>query len=428
MLAAVAGVVTAGVCAVAYFRVRDALQAEFEQRLARIAGTAASQITPELIAEARGAGEESAGYLAIQVQLATLRAATGIRDASLIDSARVTLADVGSTGTERFASPLDSVAGAWLGRALRGSPQVTPPLIREGTRVRAAFAPVRQAGRAIAVVAVEAEPAYETTLVVLARRLAVIAAFSVLVIALLSALNVRTALSAARLERQLSRAENLAAMGRLTATLAHEIKNPLAIIRGSAERMRQTRGDPDAARMAEFVIEESDRLSHTVTRYLQFARGDASAPERGDAIAALDATLALLEGELVSRRIALTRSRGIAGSATVRLDPESLKQVYLNLLLNAMAAMPDGGPLAVSDRGVADRIEVTIADAGVGMPADVLKRVGTPFVTTKAQGSGLGLFLTRRLVESAGGALEIESAEGRGTTCRVRLPRARGNA
>jgi signal transduction histidine kinase len=424
VLAAVAAIVTAGVCVTAYLRARDALEREFEQRLARIADTAAQQITPGLVAEVHGAGEESAGYLAIQVQLATLRAATGVRDASLIDSTRVTLADAGAAGNERFPSSLDSVAGAWLARSLHGAPAVSPAFIREGVRVRAAFAPVRERGRTVAVVAVEAEPEYQRTLTPLARRLTLIGAVSVAVIALFSALVVRTALSAARLEQRLSRAENLAAMGRLTATLAHEIKNPLAIIRGSAERIR--RADPDTPRMAGFVIEESDRLSRTVSRYLQFARGGETGAEHGDAIAALEATLALLEGELASRRIVVERSPSGAASASVRLDPESLKQVYLNLLLNAMEAMPEGGPLRVSDRGLPDRIEVTIADAGQGMPPDVLRRVGTPFVTTKAQGSGLGLFLSRRLVESAGGALDIESAVGRGTTCLVRLPRAKG--
>jgi signal transduction histidine kinase len=109
----------------------------------------------------------------------------------------------------------------------------------------------------------------------------------------------------------------------------------------------------------------------------------------------------------------------------VRLDSESLRQVYLNLLLNALEAMPEGGRLEVAVAEARGQVEVTIADSGAGIPAETLRGLGQPFATTKAQGSGLGLFLTRRLLESAGGSLEIESAVGKGTRCTVRLPRSR---
>jgi signal transduction histidine kinase len=176
--------------------------------------------------------------------------------------------------------------------------------------------------------------------------------------------------------------------------------------------------------MAQFVIEEADRLSRTVGRYLQFARGGEQDVGRGDAIAALDQTLALLEGELAARKITVERFRGAGDSATVRLDPESLKQVYLNLLLNAADASPSGGTLEVRDRAEPGRYEVEITDHGRGIAPEMLARLGSPFLTTKAQGSGLGLFLTRRLVQSSGGELVIKSEVGSGTTCVVKLPRA----
>jgi signal transduction histidine kinase len=196
-----------------------------------------------------------------------------------------------------------------------------------------------------------------------------------LAVLLLAAVVVRGAWSAARLERRLSRAQNLAAMGRLTATLAHEIKNPLAIIRGSA--LRLGRLEPEARRMADFVVEETDRLSRTVARYLEFARGS----DAGGAAETEDAAVAL-------------------------------------------EAMPQGGHLAVSLAERAGRIEVGIADDGVGIPAGTLKRLGSPCFTTRATGSGLGLFLSRRPAESAGGELRIQSEVGRGTTSTVRFPKA----
>ena len=237
--------------------------------------------------------------------------------------------------------------------------------------------------------------------------------------AVLAALLLRIAWGSQRLERRLSRAENLAAMGRLTATLAHEIKNPLAIIRGSAERLGKL--EPAAKRMADYVIEESDRLSRTVARYLQFARGEAEAGGEGDAITALEGTLALLEGEFAARHVTLRREAGVS-AARVALDNESLKQVYLNLILNALDAMAEGGTLSVAAGERGGGIEVRIADTGPGMAPDVVKKLGSPFFTTRAQGTGLGLFLARRLLESAGGSLGIESERDRGTTCVVRLP------
>jgi signal transduction histidine kinase len=208
-------------------------------------------------------------------------------------------------------------------------------------------------------------------------------------------------------------------MGRLTATLAHEIKNPLAIIRGSARRLGKL--EPEARRMADSLVEEVDRLGRTVTRYLQFARGEGEGAGHGDAAAALSATLDLLEGEFRARRCTLERD-GISGPAIVRLDAESLKQIGLNLVLNALEAAPEGGRVHVTLAVQGGRVEIGVRDDGPGIPADVLPRLGEPFFTTRAQGTGLGLFLTKRLVEGAGGALRVTSRPGEGTLVTVSLP------
>jgi two-component system, NtrC family, sensor histidine kinase HydH len=222
-------------------------------------------------------------------------------------------------------------------------------------------------------------------------------------------------------------------MGRLTATLAHEIKNPLAIIRGSAQRLGKL--EPQAERMAGFIVEETDRLSRTVARYLQFARpgesaggeGGEAGGETGDAAAALRATLELLDDEFRMRKVTVARS-DLDSAAPVALHPESLKQVFLNLILNALEAMPEGGRLDLARAERSGRFEFTIRDTGAGVAPEIAGKLGDPFFTTKAQGSGLGLFLTRRLVQSSGGDLEIRGEHGRGTTCVVRFPRRRERA
>lgn len=406
---------------------RAALTTEFERRLERVASTAASQIDPASIGEASGRADEGAGYLGIQVQLVTLRSVTGVEDASVIDRNRIVVVDARAPDAlEGSPSPIDTVARAALTRALGGSFAVSEPYRRRGLVLRAGLAPVRDSSGVAGLVAIEAAAAYLPVISGLARTLAAIALVSVAAIAVLAGFMVRAAVSAGRLERRLSRSENLAAMGRLTATLAHEIKNPLAIIRGSAERLKRL--EPEAQRMADFVIEESDRLSRTVARYLQFARGGPESGDSGDAMAALHATLDLLEGELASRRVALERPESAPASVPVTLDSESLKQVYLNLMLNAMEAMPEGGRIRIAVDERPHRIEVSIADEGPGIPPEVIARLGSPFVSTKAQGSGLGLFLTHRLVKAGGGDLVIERGAERGTVCRVRLPRSKGTA
>jgi signal transduction histidine kinase len=406
---------------VSYRGVAAALQADFVHRVENLAGTIASQVSPDDIVDVHQFGEDGHGYAAVQVLLEDMRATSQVDNATVLDTARTVIYDCRDAELFHARSPLDSIAGEAISAALAGRAAISPeyPLAGEVLRAGVAPIPATAPGRTAGVVIVEAPIAYDQVLGGLRRDFLLRTLLAALAMAVLAVILIRIAWSSQDLERRLSRSENLAAMGRMTATLAHEIKNPIAIIRGSAERLGKLA--PEAQRMADFVVEESDRLSNTVARYLHFARGEEGSGEHGDAVAALDATLDLLEGELRARKVTLERTRGVA-AAIVPLDNESLKQVYLNLILNALDAMTDGGRLNVAD---ADRglYEVAIADTGPGMSADVLKKLGSPFFTTRAKGTGLGLFLARRLIESAGGKLVIESEVGKGTRCIVRLPR-----
>jgi signal transduction histidine kinase len=402
---------------------------EFENRLEALARTAATQVSADDLRSARDLGEDGTGYLALQVLLEGLRSSTGLVAASAVDTAGALIYDTRGDEHQRERSPLATLAPDAFARVLQGQAVVSESFRQDGHERRAGLAPVMDStetrGRHVAgALAVEARVDYLPVLDEFRRTLLLAALLSALGITVLAVVVIRVTGSAARLERRLSRAENLAAMGRLTATLAHEIKNPLAIIRGSAERLGKL--DPEARRWADSVVEESDRLTRTVGRYLQFARGEASEGGDGDAARALGETLDLLEGEFRSRRATLVRPEPAPGALPVRLDNESLKQVFLNLMLNALEAIGEGGRLAVSVGERQGRVAVSFADDGAGIPPETLRQLGHPFVTTKARGSGLGLFLSRRLVQSAGGSLVIESEMGRGTTCTVQLPRARG--
>jgi signal transduction histidine kinase len=417
--ALLAAAVTVGTAFVAYRGMRSAFERESSQRLQQLAELAASQLSRDDLADARRTGPEGTGLLALQAQLDALCAATGLANAAVLDDSGHVLYDVRAGLVEPgSASAYDSLAHAVLARARAGASVSLPPFRRGGSEARAAAAPVPASAGAVLVT--EATPTWDAVLARLRRDLTLLAAVSVLAVAALAALVMRANAAQLALERRLSRSENLAAMGRMTATLAHEIKNPLAIIRGSAKRL--TKLDPEALSMADSVVEEVDRLSATVNRYLQFARGSGPAADAtGDAAGTLAATLDLVEGEFRARGCVLERE-GAFEPARVPLDDAALKQVWLNLVQNALEAIPQGGRVRVSCARGAERVAVRVADDGTGIPADVLARLGEPFFTTRAMGTGLGLYLSRQLVQGAGGSLGLQSRPGAGTIVTVELP------
>jgi two-component system sensor histidine kinase HydH len=223
------------------------------------------------------------------------------------------------------------------------------------------------------------------------------------------------------IEEQLRRADRLSALGELSAGLAHEIRNPLGSIRGTAEILQE--GIDPADRRHEFsriLIREVDRLNQVVRNFLDFARP--SADGRG----ALAVDEALREVEI------LTHQQARKNEVEVRLEaedlpgifahPGQLKQAFLNLVLNALQAMPDGGTLTISGRVEEQTLCIRFADTGQGIPSERLAQVFDPFFTTRPDGTGLGLAITERIVRAHGGRIEVASEEGVGTTFTVRFP------
>ena len=421
VFAILTALVTGSTALVAYRGQRSAFEREFARRLAQLAELAASQVSPADLADARQLGTDGNGLLALQLD--ALCSATGLADVSVLDDSSRVVYDVrAGFVTAGTVSPYDTLSRATLVRARGVRSLAFPPFERGQMQVRAAAARIGDAPGAILVA--EDLPRWEPELARLRRDLSLLAAVSVLAVAALALLVLRANASQVSLERRLSRAQNLAAMGRMTATLAHEIKNPLAIIRGSARRLPKL--EPEAKALSDSVVEEVDRLSATVNRYLQFARGageGVSADARGAVAGTLTATLDLLEGEFSARRVELVREQEFQ-EASVKLDDASLKQVWLNLFQNALEASAEGGKIRVRCAIEGGRARVTIADDGAGMTPDVLARVGEPFFTTRAQGTGLGVHLSRQLVQGAGGTLELTSRPGAGTTLQVALPLA----
>jgi signal transduction histidine kinase len=222
---------------------------------------------------------------------------------------------------------------------------------------------------------------------------------------------------------QMVQAEKMAAVGQMASTMAHEIKNPLAGIRAALEVIAPELEGGAYAEVPRQILQQVDRLASTTTQLLGFARP--SAPERVPvSLRELIETVHFLVGQQARRQNVVIRMDLDPEDRRVLLDPQLTSQAFLNIALNALQAMEDGGTLVIALRwpaggGVG---EVSFTDTGSGMTAEVRGKIFTPFFTTKRKGTGLGLYAVQEIVGRQGGAVNVASAPGEGTTVSVRLP------
>jgi two-component system sensor histidine kinase PilS (NtrC family) len=252
------------------------------------------------------------------------------------------------------------------------------------------------------------------------------------------------------METSLRRSERLAAIGELSASIAHEIRNPLASISGSIELLHSGRGrsgsEVDHEQLMRIVLREIDRLDHLIADFLHYARPGPLVAER---ISVGEVVRDVLKMFDVVRPDGIEAIVSISDDLFVFADSRQFQQVLWNLVLNACQAMPDGGrleiagqplygsdPQGVSPTGRIDGeqgekstwIEISVSDDGTGIAQDAMERIFDPFFTTKPSGSGLGLATVHRIVEDHKGIIRLESSMGAGTTVRVRLPSGEASA
>lgn len=231
-----------------------------------------------------------------------------------------------------------------------------------------------------------------------------------------------------QMEERMRQADRLAAIGRLSANIAHEIRNPLASVSGAIEVLaRDIPSDPTRERLVEIVLSESARLNQLISDFLEYARPAPLVPTEVNASRVLDDVLVLLEHRRLPDHLKVVREYD--ERLLVRADPQQLRQAIWNLCLNAVQSMPEGGELRVAGRlldggGGPTRVQIGIADTGYGIAETDLPHIFEPFYSTKPEGSGLGLAMVYRVVQEHGGEIDVRSTVRGGTTFTLSLPAA----
>ncbi len=232
---------------------------------------------------------------------------------------------------------------------------------------------------------------------------------------------------ARKINEQLVRSAKMATLGQLSASIAHEIRNPLTSIKMRLYSLgEELKSNPVTKDDMNVIDEEISRMEKTVKNFLDFARPPELNLQKCDINQIIEGTIGLLLPKANSQNIQIKKALKALASE-IEIDKEQIRQVFLNVMLNAIEAMPSGGTLEITtdkqtDKESKDILVIKVKDTGLGIPSDLKRKLFEPFFTTKSEGTGLGLFIASRIIQMHKGAIGLESQPGKGTTVIVRLP------
>jgi len=224
------------------------------------------------------------------------------------------------------------------------------------------------------------------------------------------------------LEAEVKHKATLAAIGELSTNMAHEIRNPLASLKGSIEMLKEgALSREHGKKLMDIAVSEMDRLNKIISDFLNYSRPIPPEFSWFDLHQVLGDTVELMRSATASTE-PVTIVKEFAGYCELYADPSKLRQVFLNLAMNAIEAMPTGGTVRIGTKKGDDLVTVFFEDTGVGIPQENLKEIFYPFFTTKERGTGLGLSIAYRILEEHGGAIHVSSTRGLGTRFEVLIP------
>ena len=410
-----------------YFRnVRERLDIEFSVRLRSLAALVSASIDPETFTDLDPLPLEGPALERSDVKTRLRKIADDFELSNILvvrEDGVILLSLDDSLFPPGESYPLWNMDFETIVAALEGTPSSTGLVMsQEGSWFKAGYAPLTSGStEARAVAAVEADASFLLGLSDIRNMLTAASLVSIAGLAIFIGFVIKATSSLLWTRESLMRANTLVSMGRMAAGIAHEIRNPLFIIRGAAEKL-QAQHPENSKEIESFIIEETDRLDSILTAYLQFARDEKAPMSEGDLAMILRRSVRLIDeggkgsGLPIESDIKLTK-------APLVCEEKKLQQALMNILLNATQFSADSsGSIEVSLSLEGKSYTLVVRDHGSGIPAGEIEKVFEPFYTTRTDGSGLGLSIARRIVEDHNGNLDISSAKGSGTTVRIVLP------
>ncbi len=395
-----------------------------DQMSLRLTGTAAlaslgisGETVENLLIEDIDAYADMSQYLDSLAQIESLSEAAIIdRDFSYLVSTRAEVENEGYL--------LSQINYDWLSLALDGRANSSRLYELEGTFLKSAYAPLYDStGQVAAIMVVEAGVSYFDILSSLKKNLYLLAGWSAGIIALLLIFYIIYNRRLALAEAKLFRAGSQAALGRMVAVVSHEVKNPLMILHAAGERLVNRYKDEEA----QFIVEEVERLDQIVTGYLSFARGDSLESISFDKV-----DLAQLVQKIVIEfkpQFDKQKAKLLCDLETdqlpIKADRTGLRQVVINLLLNGLEATADNDAdriVSIALKRNAEMVSVIVSDNGPGIKKSNRDKLFEPFYTTKVQGSGLGLYMCRKIVTMHNGTIDVVRSEDSLTRFEICLP------
>jgi len=398
-------------------RTSRVLEKELGDRLQAVATTLAAVL---------GGRYDSPGTVAL---LSDVMRSNDLFNLYIIDESLDYVANVRDPGAAGGRAAAVEADAAEILAAFAGAPSQTKLYAAGPYYLKSAFAPLADSsGAATAVLGVEADARFFSTLTGFRNSLLIINALSLAAIVAVVLVSASLARRALVLEQAAGRAATMALLGQMSAAMAHDIRNPLGIIRAAAERLKKKYGSNGDATF-DYIPEEVDRLDRVVSSYLSLGATRPGEPDTLDLAEVVAGVLQDMAHE--TNRRSITVEAELSGLPAINANRVELRQVFLNLVLNAVQAQPQGGEIRITGwrekKSGKGWLVVQVSDKGPGIKPEDLVRAFEPFYTTKEKGAGLGLFSVKRIAEAHGGRATIASVPGSGTCVEIRLPVEKGS-